>query len=79
MANDYAFRIFKSMKLNNQAYASIVAEAASKIAGINSITDWEWCLKLNTTYLDCPIANQDHLNKFIVAVHNPSLTSSDFV
>jgi hypothetical protein len=28
VANDYAFRIFKSMQINNQPYSEIISEAA---------------------------------------------------
>lgn len=73
VANEYAQRIFKSMESNNLVYQSLIEEAASNIAGINSNATWEWCFRENGTFLDCPIANYDQSNaNFIVAVHNPS-------
>ena len=52
----------------------MIEDAARKAANIESEGKWEWCLKENSTYLDCPIAKyQDVQTNFIVAVHNPSM------
>ncbi len=61
------------MEKNNGVYQTLIEEAASNIAGINSNSTWEWCFRENGTYLDCPIAEHDsRRTNFIVAVHNPS-------
>ena len=65
--------MYKSIQVNNPVFAEAIAEAAQRLAGIQSNQPWEWCLKENSTYLDCPISN--NLNKslnMIVAVFNPS-------
>lgn len=41
--------------------------------GIDINTPWEWCIRTNGTYLDCPIANFNDNRTFITAVHNPAL------
>ena len=54
-------------------YSHLIEE----IAGERGITGtdgkkWEWCLRTNGTYLECPIANYQRDVSFVAAVHNPS-------
>lgn len=70
-ADDYTKRIFKGLEAVNPVYADVIADLANG-AGIQA-EDWQWCSRTNSTYLDCPISNQDPSNiKMIVAVHNPA-------
>jgi hypothetical protein len=56
--------------------------AYSHVADIFSpnfnVTRWEWCHRLNGTYLDCPIANRT-TNNFVVFAHNPSTEPVEYI
>ena len=54
-ADDYTKRIFKALEAVNPVYSSVVAKIASQ-TGFEA-ENWSWCLKTNSTYIDCPIAN----------------------
>jgi hypothetical protein len=50
------------------------------ISHYSNITNatWEWCLKSNGTYLDCPI-NKYPQKDFIVVAHNPSIIDYQYM
>lgn len=54
----------------------------SHVAGIFSpnyrVDQWEWCQRLNGTYLDCPVATRT-AESFAVFVHNPSQVTSKYL
>jgi len=53
VANNYAKKIYDGMETNNKEYSKLLAKVAAN-AGVSS-DDWTWCLRTNSTYLDCPI------------------------
>jgi alpha-mannosidase len=79
--DNYSKILFKGLEANNQVYASVIADAALKIANLNTTgDDWLWCFKTNSTYLDCPISNYEGgETNIVVAVHNPSLLPMSLV
>jgi len=60
VANDYALRMYKAFEKSNVEYASIVEEAANGALGLDADSQWKWCFKDNSTYLDCPIADYEN-------------------
>lgn len=58
------------MEGNNKQYNKIVEEKVLYEFGHKSGEDWQQCLRTNSTYLDCPGAEQK--GDWNVAVHNPS-------
>jgi hypothetical protein len=40
IANDYAFKIFKGMKTNNEVYNRLLAEKVQKLSGYSSEAEW---------------------------------------
>lgn len=79
IADDYAFKIYKSMDINNKVYNELLAEKVQKLTGYTSDKEWVQCLKTNSTYMDCPIANHtlslNNSNMFAI-VQNPSSIDS---
>jgi hypothetical protein len=57
VADDYAKRLSKGMKINNKEYGKLIQENIEQQTGMTTSSDWELCAKTNSTYLDCPIAN----------------------
>ena len=59
VADDYALRVFKALQGNNPVYAKQIESYAEKIgisASAAANQSWEWCLRSNSSYLDCPVA-----------------------
>jgi plasmid replication initiation protein len=57
VANDYAFRLFKGMKQNNQEYSKLMQEKLSLHKSLDVQGQFSQCIATNSTFLDCPIAN----------------------
>ena len=68
VADDYVKRISKAMSESNNEYSRLVSELAADL-GVEA-EEWKMCTATNTTYLDCPI--QDNENSFVIAAHNPA-------
>jgi len=75
VADDYALRLSKAIKQNNDdLYSELIDKEVKKITGVSS-TEWKMCEKTNSTFLDCPIkdfvtdidGSTIHMN-----VHNPA-------
>ena len=73
VANDYAKRLSKAITLNNDLlYSDLMNQQVSDLTGgFATTTPWQQCIKTNSTYLDCPIANFTG-PEYHVSVHNPS-------
>ena len=70
-ADDYTKRIFKALEAVNPVYADAISDLAKSV-GFEA-NDWQWCVRTNSTYLDCPISQ--HISteiKMVVGVHNPA-------
>lgn len=70
VADDYNWRIFQSIAINNPLYAEALNQQVQKVSKITN-AKWLWCSRLNGTYLDCPIS-QNPSKDHIVVAHNPS-------
>ena len=82
VAGDYAHRLFEGMEISNKVYSQLIAEQARMMDtttpdGLRSA--WSQCLRTNSSYLDCPIANytMDQNYTMYVMVHKPSAISSN--
>lgn len=72
VADDYARQIFKGLENTNPVYAQAINFWADKVGFVAN--DWQWCLRYNSTYADCPIADYADGDSFkmLIAVHNPA-------
>lgn len=77
VANNYAKKIYVGMETNNKEYSKLLAKVAAN-AGVSS-DDWTWCLRTNSTYLDCPINDQADDSSFVLAVHNPAMIGEQMI
>lgn len=76
VADDYAWLLFNAMQTSNEVYSNLIKDEAQKVFGLPKDATFEWCLRTNSTYLDCPVAKHDKTGKpvsMIVGVHNPAL------
>ena len=76
-ADDYTKRIYKGIEAVNAVYAGVIADLAESV-GIKA-EEWSWCARTNSTYLDCPIAENTGSKNIIVAVHNPANLAQSIV
>jgi len=72
VADDYSRQIFNGLENTNPLYAEALNFWAAKSGFIAN--EWQWCLRYNSTYQDCPIANyaEDTSLRMLVAMHNPA-------
>jgi len=77
VSDNYRKKIHDGIEANNQQYSQMIAQAAEN-AGI-SADSWTWCLRTNSTYADCPIAEHSDNSTFVVAVHNPAMISMQMI
>lgn len=73
VADDYAFRLWRGMKQNNEVYGDLINDKVKAFSGFTAGDDWVVCAKTNATYLDCPVSSLTQSTWTMnVAVHNPS-------
>lgn len=62
------------MTANNEQYGKLVSEKILNEFGHSSTGSWDQCEFMNTTYVDCPVAQKVNETSYTmnVAVHNPS-------
>ena len=58
LSNKIAADLFTALQNNLNVTSQMISDTAQKIAGIKTKAGWSWCVKTNSTYLDCPIASQ---------------------
>ena len=80
VADDYAHRLFQGMEINNKVYSQLIAEKArmmDKTIPESLRSAWSQCLRTNSSYLDCPIANYTMEQNYTmyVMVHKTSAIS----
>lgn len=69
------------MQSNNKVFS----KALDKFVSLNNpwlstLENWQWCIRENSTYLDCPIAEYDKSNiNMIVAFFNPGSVQTNYV
>lgn len=74
VADDYNNRLYRGMEENNAQYNKLIADKVRHEFGQAAQADWQQCLRTNSTYLDCPVAQKNTSESWSmsVAVHNPS-------
>jgi len=73
VAYDYSYRLANATDTNEKMYSDVMLDRVASMSGIMpKQLAWQQCLKTNSTYLDCPIADYDLSQPITVAVHNPS-------
>ena len=58
------------MATSNAEFSKLINSSTRKATGISS-TDWNMCLKDNSTYVDCPIEDSFE-GEFMLTSYNPS-------
>ena len=58
LSNKIAADLFTALQNNLNVTSQMISDTAQKIAGIKTKAGWSWCVKTNSTFLDCPIASQ---------------------
>lgn len=80
VADNYNSRLYKGMQANNQVLAQVIDEIAKALLPqLTTKEAWQWCVRENSTYLDCPTAEYDKKANIIVAAFNPANNQSDYL
>jgi len=78
VAQDYNMRLYNSMKFaSNPVYAKTLQDVLLSQKTKVKSQDWQWCERLNGTYLDCPVSQNPQSN-FLIAAHNPSMLNQSY-
>jgi hypothetical protein len=74
VADNYNSRIFKAMKANNEVFGEALDDLVrALLPGLQpGAAGWEWCVRENSTYLDCPTAEYSATANIMVGVFNPA-------
>jgi len=72
--------MFKALEFNNPTFGQIVGEIASSSIGKTFNTNWDWCFRENTTFVDCPINSKDPAGKvnMYIAAFNPTTDQTNY-
>ena len=65
------------MNTNNPVYAKTIQDMILSKKTTVSSENWMWCERLNGTYLDCPISDNQQSN-LMITVHNPSMVDQKY-
>lgn len=57
VADDYSWRLYKAMKSNNDQYFELIGDKVFKMSGLETLDSWTECVRTNSSYLDCPVAD----------------------
>jgi hypothetical protein len=80
VADNYNSRLFKGMQANNQLFARVINELTkSLLPSLTTKESWQWCVRENSTYLDCPTAEYPQNSNILVAAFNPATNKSDYL
>jgi hypothetical protein len=80
VAENYNSRIFRGMTaVNNVLVKSLDEYVKQVMPTIQTNGPWTWCVRENSTYLDCPVAEQNIESNITIAAYNPAATPMDFV
>ena len=66
------------MNTNNPVYAKTLNDMMISQQTPVSSNNWQWCERLNGTYLDCPVS-QNPTTNFLIASHNPSMVDQKYI
>jgi len=80
VAENYNSKIFRGMQSNNKLFTEVLDEMAKKILPtLTTKTQWQWCIRENSTYLDCPTSEYANSTNILLAAFNPSTDPSDYL
>jgi predicted membrane-bound dolichyl-phosphate-mannose-protein mannosyltransferase len=46
---------------------------------LSTKSQWQWCIRENSTYLDCPTSEYANSTNILIAAFNPSADPSDYL
>jgi hypothetical protein len=68
------------MQSNNQVFIQVLDEMSKKVLpSLSTKGQWQWCIKENSTYLDCPTSEYPNSTNIMIAAYNPSADPSDYL
>lgn len=68
------------MQSNNKMFTQVLDEMAKKILPtLTTTSQWQWCIRENSTYLDCPTSEYANSTNIMLAAFNPSADPSDYL
>lgn len=67
------------MDINKDTYSDAVERKIEAKTGVKIAGGWTQCFQTNTTYLDCPIADNTDNQTMNVVVQNPSSMETSFL
>ena len=80
VAENYNSRIFRGMEANNKVFVQSLDDYVKKVMpNIQTNAPWTWCARENSTYLDCPVAEQPKTANITIAAFNPAASPMDVV
>jgi len=79
VADDYAHKLYVGMDINSDIYSDAIERKIQAQTGTQHSSKWTQCFQTNTTYLDCPIADNTDNKAMNVVVQNPSSIESSSI
>lgn len=80
VADNYNSKVFREMQSNNKLFTQVLDEMAKKILPtLATKGQWQWCIRENATYLDCPTSEYANNTNIMIAAFNPSADPSDYL
>ena len=81
VAENYNSRIFRGMQATNNVVVKSLDDYVKQVMPSiqTSASQWTWCVRENSTYLDCPVAEHPNQANITIAAYNPAATPMDVV
>ena len=80
VAENYNSRIFRGMTAVNNVFVKSLDDYVKQVLPtVVTNGPWTWCVRENSTYLDCPVAEQAPKTNITIAAYNPAASPMDFV
>lgn len=79
VADDYAHKLYVGMDINSDVYSDAIERKIQAQTGVKHTAKWTQCFQTNTTYLDCPIADNSDNKAMNIVVQNPSSIETSFI
>jgi hypothetical protein len=80
VAENYNSRIFRGIQATNNVFVKSLDDYVKQVMPtIQTNVPWTWCVRDNSTYLDCPVSEQPASANITIAAFNPAATPMDLV
>jgi hypothetical protein len=65
--------------VNNVFVKSLDEYVKEVFPTLQTNTPWTWCVRENSTYLDCPVTEHNYDSNITIAAYNPAASPIDYV